>query len=149
MILVGGVSAVSARAADASLAGIHWRLVSIGGTAADLSRREPFILLDASGQISGGTGCNRFAGGYVVDGAYLTFGQVATTRMYCADGVGTGAGDPRRAAQGGAMAGDRRPAGTSLAEPDCARGLPGGAGRELSGRSLRLPASPSIASSRS
>ena len=84
VVIAGTLSAVSASAADASLAGTHWRLVSIGGTAADLSRREPFILLDAAGRLSGGTGCNRFAGGYVVDGAFLTVGQVATTRMYCA-----------------------------------------------------------------
>ncbi len=82
--LAGAASAGSASAADAGLAGTHWRLVSVGGVAADLSRREPFILLDADGRLSGGTGCNSFAGGYVVDGGYLTFGQVATTRMYCA-----------------------------------------------------------------
>ncbi len=84
MILAGGLSAVSASAADASLAGTHWRLVSIGGVAADVDRREPFILLDAEGRVTGGTGCNSFAGGYVVDGGFLTFGRVATTRMYCA-----------------------------------------------------------------
>jgi heat shock protein HslJ len=84
VMLVGGASASLASAADASLAGTHWRLVSVGGMAADAGRREPFILLDVNGQISGGTGCNRFAGGYVADGDYLTIGQVATTRMYCA-----------------------------------------------------------------
>ncbi len=83
-IIAGGLSAVSASAADAGLAGTHWRLVSVGDMEADASRREPFILLDAQGQVTGTTGCNRFAGGYVVDGGYLTFGQVATTRMYCA-----------------------------------------------------------------
>ena len=82
--LAGGVSAASAGAADAGLAGTHWRLVSVGDMDADASRREPFILLTADGRVSGTTGCNRFAGGYVVDGAYLSFGQVATTRMYCA-----------------------------------------------------------------
>jgi len=82
--LAGGLSAASASAADAGLAGTHWRLVSVGGLAADVSRREPFILLDADGRLSGGTGCNRFAGGYVADGGYLTIGEVATTRMYCA-----------------------------------------------------------------
>lgn len=84
VVIAGTLSAVSASAADASLAGTHWRLVSVGDMDADASRREPFIVLDASGQISGGTGCNRFAGGYVTDGGYLTIGQVATTRMYCA-----------------------------------------------------------------
>jgi heat shock protein HslJ len=82
--LAGGMGAASASAADASLAGTHWRLLSVGGMDADASRREPFIVLDANGQIAGGTGCNRFSGGYVVDGDYLTIGEVATTRMYCA-----------------------------------------------------------------
>ena len=85
MILVGGMSAVSASAADASLAGTHWRLVTLGGAAIDTSGREPYIVRDAHGRLMGGTGCNSFAGGYVVDRAFLTFGQVATTRMYCAN----------------------------------------------------------------
>jgi heat shock protein HslJ len=84
VVLAGTLSAVSASAADASLAGTHWRLLSVGSMDADASRREPFIVLDANGQIAGGTGCNRFSGGYVTDGEYLTIGQVATTRMYCA-----------------------------------------------------------------
>ena len=84
VVLAGTLSAASASAADASLAGTHWRLLSVGGMDAEASRREPFILLDANGQIAGGTGCNRFSGGYVVDGDYLTIGEVATTRMYCA-----------------------------------------------------------------
>ncbi len=83
VVVATGVSAVSASAADASLAGTHWRLVSIGATAADASRREPFIELDDHGRLIGGTGCNSFGGGYVIDGDYLTFGQVATTRMFC------------------------------------------------------------------
>jgi heat shock protein HslJ len=84
VVIVGGVSAASASAADASLAGTHWRLVSVGGMEVDSSRREPFIRLGPGDRISGGTGCNRFAGGYVADGDYLTIGEVATTRMYCA-----------------------------------------------------------------
>ncbi len=84
MVVAAGFSAVPARAADTSLAGTHWRLVSIGDREADVSRREPFLILDAKGRAMGGTGCNSFAGGYVLDGGYLTFGQVATTRMYCA-----------------------------------------------------------------
>lgn len=83
-VVAAAFGPVSARAVDAALAGTHWRLVSVGGVAADVSRREPFIMLDPNGRLSGGTGCNRFAGGYVVDGGYLSFGEVATTRMYCA-----------------------------------------------------------------
>jgi heat shock protein HslJ len=83
VVLVGGVHAASADAANASLAGTHWRLVTIDGAAADASRREPFIVLSPDGKIVGGTGCNRFGGGYTLSGAFLTIGTLATTRMYC------------------------------------------------------------------
>jgi len=81
--LVVGLSAVSASAADASLLGTHWRLVSVDGHTADASRREPYILLGDDGTISGGTGCNSFNAGYRLDGAALSFSFFATTRMYC------------------------------------------------------------------
>ena len=41
-------------------------------------------MLGADGRFPAEPACNRFAGGYVLDGAFLTFGLVATTRMYCA-----------------------------------------------------------------
>ncbi len=81
--LVAGMSAVSASAADASLLGTHWKLVSIEGLAADASRREPHIVLTADGSIEGSTGCNNFGSGYQLDGASLSFGRFFTTRMYC------------------------------------------------------------------
>ena len=147
-VVATGLSASLASAADASLAGTHWRLIAVDGVAADASRREPFILLDSAGRFSGGTGCNRFAGGYVIDGDYLTFGQPATTRMYCAsvwrqekailaalDHVARWqVKDGRLELYGGNRTGARR--------------LPGGAGRQLS-PPLRPPASPSTPSSRS
>lgn len=37
----------------------------------------------AESNVSGSAGCNRFSGGYRVDGASLTFGALATTQMAC------------------------------------------------------------------
>lgn len=81
--LVASLSAVSASAADASLLGTHWRLVSVGDHAANTSRREPFIVLTADGRIEGSTGCNTFDAGYRLEDAALSFSFFATTRMYC------------------------------------------------------------------
>ncbi len=81
--LAAGLSAVSASAADASLLGTHWRLLSVAGHEADVSRREPHIVLAADGSIAGSTGCNNFGAGYRLDGSALSFGRFFTTRMYC------------------------------------------------------------------
>jgi heat shock protein HslJ len=73
----------SAGAAEASLLGTHWRLVSVDGTAADLSGGEPGLELASDGTLAGNTGCNTFGGGYTLDGASLSFSQLFSTRMYC------------------------------------------------------------------
>jgi putative lipoprotein len=80
--LAASLSAVSASAADASLLGTHWRLVSVGDQPANTSRREPFIVL-TDGRIEGSTGCNTFDAGYRLEDAALSFSFFATTRMYC------------------------------------------------------------------
>ena len=36
-----------------------------------------------NGHLSGYSGCNRYVGGYVLDGDRLTLGPIATTRMAC------------------------------------------------------------------
>jgi heat shock protein HslJ len=51
-----------------------------------------WILVDGRGQtlrlddghLSGYSGCNRYVGGYTLDGDELTIGPIATTRMACA-----------------------------------------------------------------
>jgi len=83
LTLAVGACAVSASAADASLLGTHWRLVTIDGMQANASRREPSIVLGADGSLAGNTGCNNFGGGYTLNGPSLTVGRVFTTRMYC------------------------------------------------------------------
>ena len=44
-------------------------------------RRRTLLLED--GRASGSGGCNRFAGGYLLDGARLAFEPLASTRMAC------------------------------------------------------------------
>jgi heat shock protein HslJ len=64
------------------LAGTSWTLVSIGGSPV-VEASGPHIAFGVDGNASGSTGCNSFSGTYAVDGAAVTFGQLATTRMAC------------------------------------------------------------------
>ena len=61
-----------------------WRILEIAGMpAAD----EAFLALDADGNASGSTGCNRFQAAVSQSGAALAFGPVAATRMACPPGL--------------------------------------------------------------
>ena len=66
----------------ADLAGTSWTLVSIGGTPV-VEGSGPHLTFGADGNASGSTGCNSMSGDYTTDGAALTFGPMATTRMAC------------------------------------------------------------------
>jgi len=69
------------------LASSSWLVTTMGG-AATVSGREPEIRFTADGQINGTTGCNRFFGSYVQDGAKVTFTGARSTKMACMeDGV--------------------------------------------------------------
>lgn len=67
------------------LAGTSWRIVSIGGEAVTAPRTPTTAFDDA--RISGSGGCNRYTGGYTVDGDRLMLSGVASTKMAC---VGAG-----------------------------------------------------------
>jgi heat shock protein HslJ len=68
------------------LAGTSWTMVSVGGTPV-VEGSGAAMTFDASGTVSGSTGCNSVNGSYSVDGAALTFGPLATTRMACEAGL--------------------------------------------------------------
>lgn len=68
-------------AAGAVLTGPEWRLVEIPGGAAVLPGVT--IAFGSDGSASGHAGCNRFRGRYVRDGAALTVGALAMTKMAC------------------------------------------------------------------
>jgi heat shock protein HslJ len=78
---------VCAPKGSAPLEGTYWKLVRIGErpAAAIDPKAEPHLLLDRnSRRVSGSGGCNRFTGGYALDGDRITFTDLAPTRMFCA-----------------------------------------------------------------
>jgi heat shock protein HslJ len=76
--------------ATASLENTYWKLTELGGRSIAVTRQEPhFILHSDTRRVSGGGACNRFIGGYQLDGELLTFGQTAATMMACGDEMET------------------------------------------------------------
>lgn len=75
-----------------SLENTYWKLVRLNGEPVEVqdNRREPHLVLHAEGtRVAGATGCNRLMGSYRLAGERLTFGQLASTRMACLDGMQT------------------------------------------------------------
>lgn len=69
-----------------SLTDATWRLVSLnqGGVAVPvLADTTPTITFAADGRVAGSGGCNRFFGGYTLDGNALTFDALGSTEMAC------------------------------------------------------------------
>jgi heat shock protein HslJ len=71
--------------ASCELVGPYWQAVEIDGSPvpADQSKREPHLVLNAAGRVSGSTGCNRFTGSYQQDGNSFHFTPLAVTKMAC------------------------------------------------------------------
>ncbi len=59
-----------------------WTIAAIDGTR--LTGEYPADITFSDGRAFGTSGCNRFTGGFTLDGAALRFGPVAGTRMACA-----------------------------------------------------------------
>jgi copper homeostasis protein (lipoprotein) len=74
------------RYADAELSGTTWKLSQLDGRLA-LSEAEATpatMQLDITTQrVTGSTGCNRFSGGFVLEGDRIRFSPAALTRMAC------------------------------------------------------------------
>jgi putative lipoprotein len=69
---------------NTELQGPQWALVELGGAArASGSDVQAYLTFQRDGRFSGSTGCNRVSGAYTAEGAALTFGAAATTRMAC------------------------------------------------------------------
>jgi heat shock protein HslJ len=68
-----------------SLDGTSWTLVSLAGQ--EPLAEAPITIEFAGEQVSGSSGCNRYSGGYTVDGNELSIGPLATTRMACPDQI--------------------------------------------------------------
>ena len=74
--------------ADASLGNTYWRIVQLQGhpVVAEGARREPHIILRDTAQqrsVAATAGCNQMMGSYAVNGAAITFGAIAGTKMAC------------------------------------------------------------------
>ncbi|WP_329196897.1 MULTISPECIES: META domain-containing protein [unclassified Streptomyces] len=79
--------------ADAPLTATGWTVTALtrGGAASPVSAEaagKARFTLAPDGAASGGLGCNRFTAKATVEGASLTFGPIASTRMACAGGAG-------------------------------------------------------------
>ena len=77
---------------DEPLENTYWKLTRLGDTpvAAVANQREAYLVLHTEkARVAGSTGCNRLMGGYRLDGDRLSFGQLASTRMACLDGMQT------------------------------------------------------------
>ena len=68
-------------AAEPALVG-KWRIVAVRGADAFDSARTAFEA-EADGRVSTTIGCNRMVGKPAVDGDWITFGPMASTRMAC------------------------------------------------------------------
>jgi heat shock protein HslJ len=74
--------------AKISLAGTEWRLVSLGAPGAETPVIEGSIItlaFAAGGQATGSGGCNSYGGGYQVQDSTLSFNQINSTLMACAN----------------------------------------------------------------
>jgi len=68
-----------------SIADTEWVLVAMGEMllAAHDGDSTAYLVLQRDGRIAGSTGCNRFFGGYTLDGERLSFGGIGLTKMAC------------------------------------------------------------------
>jgi putative lipoprotein len=75
-----------------ALDGTIWTLVAFDGAGgSDAPIADTRITLSFAGQdhhAGGSSGCNRYTGGYTEAGDQLTFGPLASTRMWCASPEG-------------------------------------------------------------
>lgn len=74
---------------DEPIEGPTWRLVLLGDqpvAPGDDPMRNPQLQFDrSSGRLSGSGGCNRMNGSYTRTASQLRLGQIAATKMACAD----------------------------------------------------------------
>jgi copper homeostasis protein (lipoprotein) len=78
------------RYSEASLENTYWKPTRLGGKPVEIGAggREVFMTLVGEGRrVQGFSGCNRFTGGYELDGMRLVFKQMAGTRMACMEGM--------------------------------------------------------------
>lgn len=70
---------------DEPIEGPAWRLVQLGDEPVAPGSDAQVQFDRSSGRVSGSGGCNRISGTYTRSGVTLKIGQMAATRMACAD----------------------------------------------------------------
>jgi heat shock protein HslJ len=68
-----------------TLAGTHWKLVSFGAAAPVVPGSSVTLDFGTDSQAGGTAGCNSYGGAYSVSGNSLSFKQLISTMMACAD----------------------------------------------------------------
>lgn len=83
-------SSQSSASNNPSLRGVEWKLDRLRDKSLMLERNQatPYLIFDkAQDRVTGSSGCNRFFGGFEMDGTALRFAAMAGTRMACAAGM--------------------------------------------------------------
>lgn len=67
----------------------YWRLTLLGSEGVQRvdNQREPHLVFNQNGRVSGADGCNNLTGTYTRDNASLRFSQLVTTRKACMEGM--------------------------------------------------------------
>jgi len=87
-LLAGALSACgSGISLDEPIEGPVWRLVQLGNEPVAPGGEAQVQFDRSSGRVSGSGGCNRVSGSFTRSGVALRIGQLASTRMACADPV--------------------------------------------------------------
>ena len=87
-LLAGALSACgSGISLDEPIEGPVWRLVQLGNEPVAPGGEAQVQFDRNSGRVSGSGGCNRVSGSFTRSGVALRIGQLASTRMACADPV--------------------------------------------------------------
>ena len=83
-----GTPGTPAQATPARLGGTAWTAVELAGmkvAAKSTAGNEPHLVFGNDGRVSGADACNRLTGTYTLKGDGITFGELAGTRMFCAE----------------------------------------------------------------
>jgi heat shock protein HslJ len=80
------VAAPCALAAGDDLTGRKWRIESLKGTGTIDTGQTEFVI-DAGGRLATTIGCNRMGAAAKIDGDKLSFSQLMSTRMACAEAL--------------------------------------------------------------
>ena len=78
------------RHSEATLENTDWELTRLGSKPAEKGaggHEVSMTLVGEGRRVQGFGGCNRFAGGYELDGKRLKFKQMASTMMACKEGM--------------------------------------------------------------